>query len=114
MAIWGQECNAGAKPERSCACGPVAARRGWIARPSAANSKQGTVLPVDWDAITRAGATATNYQLTPGDRVFIAEDRVVAPTNDIAKKTAPIERILGLIALAASTLRSLLPQSGCP
>jgi RNA polymerase sigma factor (sigma-70 family) len=29
------------------------------------------VLPVDWNAITRGGSTATNYQLRPGDRVFI-------------------------------------------
>ena len=33
------------------------------------------ILPVDYEAISRGGSAATNYQIMPGDRVFIAEDR---------------------------------------
>ena len=29
------------------------------------------VLPVDWEAITRQGDTKTNYQLQPGDRLYV-------------------------------------------
>jgi hypothetical protein len=29
------------------------------------------ILPVDWNGITRAGNTRTNYQLLPGDRLYV-------------------------------------------
>jgi polysaccharide export outer membrane protein len=51
----------------------LSSRRIWIARPSASSPEKGTILSVDWDAITSRGATATNYQVLPGDRIFIAE-----------------------------------------
>ena len=71
---------------------------------------KGTILPIDWDGITRRGATATNYQILPGDRVFIAEDETTALTNWIARKTGPAERVLGIIGLGASTIHSLAPS----
>lgn len=46
----------------------------WVARPGPPGSGKETVLPVDWQSVSRRGATATNYQLLPGDRVFIAEE----------------------------------------
>jgi polysaccharide export outer membrane protein len=46
----------------------------WIARPASAGSAKETVLPVDWEAITRQGSSATNYQLLPGDRLLIVEE----------------------------------------
>ncbi len=63
---------------------PVSSKKIWIARPSAADSEQGTILPVDYDAITSRGATATNYQLFPGDRLFIADKK---PAEE--KKASP-------------------------
>jgi protein involved in polysaccharide export with SLBB domain len=47
----------------------------WVARPAPLESREETILPVDWEAITRRGATATNYQLMPRDRVIITEER---------------------------------------
>ena len=35
-------------------------------------------LPVDYEAITKGGSAATNYQIMPGDRVFIAQDDLIA------------------------------------
>lgn len=78
----------------------------WIARPSASAGKE-TVLRVDWDAITSRAATATNYQIFPGDRVYIGEDPVITRSNLMAKKTAPIERMMGLISLTTSTVSGL-------
>jgi polysaccharide biosynthesis/export protein len=75
----------------------------WIARPSAANAKNGTILPVDYTAITQHGATATNYQIMPGDRIFIEGDSTIALNNNLGKKTAPIERTLGILSLESST-----------
>ena len=90
----------------------VSSKNIWVARPCSSNPKQGKVLPVDWDAITQRGATATNYQLMPGDRVFIAEDPAVALNNELSKKTAPVERVLGLIGLGESVIRGLAPLEG--
>ena len=64
------------------------------------------ILPVDWEAITRGGMTATNYQVLPGDRVYIAEDEAMAWTNFIGKVTGPLERVIGLAGLGASTVRN--------
>lgn len=78
----------------------------YIARPGPPELGCEQHLPVDWDAITRGAMTATNYQLLPGDRVFIVEDPVVASTNMLAKMIAPIERIFGVVGLGASTIRN--------
>jgi polysaccharide export outer membrane protein len=78
----------------------------WIARPAPAQFGCEQILPVDWDAITRGGMTATNYQILPGDRVYIAEDEALAWTNFIGKVTGPIERVIGLAGLGASTVRN--------
>jgi autotransporter-associated beta strand protein len=91
----------------------VSSTRMWIARPSPSNSANGTILPVDYAGITQRGATATNYQIMPGDRLFIAQDRTTAVNNWVTKKTTSVERVLGLISLGASTIESvekLLPD----
>jgi len=49
----------------------ISSRKIWVVRPTFPGSGKEIVLPVDWEAITRRGATATNYQLFPGDRVYI-------------------------------------------
>lgn len=79
----------------------------WIARPAPTQFGCEQILPVDWQAITRGGATSTNYQILPGDRVYIAQDQVIAVNNFIAKITAPIERLLGTTSLTASTARNV-------
>jgi len=50
----------------------------WIARPAPSGVGCDQVLPVDIEAIMKGGSTATNYQLLPGDRVFIAQDQWIA------------------------------------
>jgi polysaccharide export outer membrane protein len=76
----------------------------WIARPAPSGIGCDQVLPVDIDAIMRGGATATNYQLLPGDRVFIAQDPWIAFNGVIEKVTAPFEQILGTTLLGAQTI----------
>jgi polysaccharide export outer membrane protein len=78
----------------------------WIARPAPARFGCEQILPIDWDAITKGGMTATNYQILPGDRVYIAEDETLAWTNLISKVTGPIERVVGIAGLGASTVRN--------
>lgn len=80
----------------------VSSKRIWIARPTP-NSTEVQILPVDWEAITSLGATETNYQILPGDRIYIAEDKLVAWDNHLAKLLAPIERIMGFSILGVGT-----------
>ena len=83
----------------------VSSKKIWIARPAPHNFGCQQILPVDWDAITQGAQTATNYQLLPGDRLYISEDELVTFTNITGKVTAPIERLAGIIGLGDSTLR---------
>ena len=78
----------------------------WIARPAPGGFGCEQILPVDYEAIAKGGSTATNYQIMPGDRVFIAEDNLVAFNNYLSKLTAPVERLLGIASLGTSFTRS--------
>jgi polysaccharide export outer membrane protein len=51
----------------------LSGKKVWIARPTSSESGE-QILPVDFAAITHGGSEATNYQIMPGDRVFIAEE----------------------------------------
>lgn len=83
----------------------VSSKKIWIARPN--SGCQPTVLPVDWFAITERAAPQTNYQIMPGDRVFIEEDKLVAFDTHVAKLTAPLERIMGFVLLGTGTATRL-------
>src|SRR5436189_4346828 len=41
----------------------------WVVRPGPGGEPR--VLPVDWTGIAQHGRTRTNYQLLPGDRLFL-------------------------------------------
>jgi polysaccharide export outer membrane protein len=78
----------------------TASKRIWIARPTDVPGQVQT-YPVQWNEITASGAACTNYQILPGDRVFIAEDKLVAADTMLAKIIAPIERVMGFSLLGA-------------
>lgn len=84
----------------------VSSKRIWIARP---NPETGMcqVLPVRWGEITAQGVPQTNYQLFPGDRVFIAEDKLVALDTGLAKLISPVERLMGFTLLGTATATRL-------
>ncbi len=77
----------------------------WIARPSPNGCDQ--MLPVDYRAITRGGAVASNYQVLPGDRIILAEDTWQATDSFIAKTTAPFERLIGFTLLGTQTVQTI-------
>ena len=68
--------------------------------------------PLSWRGITEDGDTATNYQLMPGDRVFVASYPLVRADNAMARALAPVERALGIILLGNSTKQSLRNNNG--
>ena len=73
----------------------------WISRPN--STGQPTILPVDWYAITQRGASTTNYQVLPGDRVFVAEDSMMGRDRALARGFSPFERIIGFTLLGTGT-----------
>jgi polysaccharide biosynthesis/export protein len=71
------------------------------------------VLPVDWCAITQHAQTATNYQLMPGDRIYVRAQKIMRVDSALAKFISPIERVLGVTLLGSSTVNSIrFPNSG--
>jgi polysaccharide export outer membrane protein len=88
-------------------------KRIWVARPAPPGSTCGDqILPVDWCGITEEGQTATNYQLFPGDRLYVKPDPWVGFDNAVAKVLTPFERIFGFGLLGNATVRALAGQTG--
>lgn len=79
----------------------------WVSRPGLNVFEGRQVLPVNYDAITQLADTSTNYQLMPGDRVFVSEDCLVAFDTKLGKIIAPIERLFGVVLLGTNTVSSL-------
>jgi polysaccharide export outer membrane protein len=74
----------------------------WIARPAPNGVGCEQILPVNWEDISQGASTATNYQIMPGDRLFIAQDPYRAFDSKLSKITAPIERIFGIVSLGTA------------
>jgi polysaccharide export outer membrane protein len=67
----------------------------------------GQVLPVDWCSISQHGGTATNWQLMPGDRIYVQADHWISADSWIAKRLSPIERLFGAALLGSQTVNSI-------
>jgi polysaccharide export outer membrane protein len=85
----------------------VSSKRIWISRPAPNGVGCAQILPVDWEAITRDAVTSTNYQLLPGDRLFIAEDPMARFDSVVARVTQPFERLLGFTSLGTATFNRI-------
>lgn len=92
----------------------VSSKKIWVARPAPNNAGCFQVMPVDWRAITKGAETTTNYQILPGDRVFIAEDHWVAFDTVVGKLVSPFERIFGFTLLGTATIQQInrFPKGG--
>jgi protein involved in polysaccharide export with SLBB domain len=80
-------------------------KRLWLARPAPAGHPCDQILPIDWLAITQGGSTATNYQLFPGDRIYVKADCLISLDYALAKILSPIERIFGVTLLGEATVQ---------
>ncbi|MBX3440305.1 MAG: polysaccharide biosynthesis/export family protein [Planctomycetaceae bacterium] len=85
----------------------VSSKRIWIARPAPAGTNCAQILDVHWRAITAEGITTTNYQLAPGDRVYVAADKMIVIDNAIAKLLNPVERAFGFILLGSGMTQNI-------
>jgi polysaccharide biosynthesis/export protein len=77
----------------------------WVARRGPGSS--GQKLPVDWNSIAQMGGTETNYQLMPGDRVYVKADHWVSADSWLSKRLAPIDRIFGATLLGSQAVNSI-------
>jgi polysaccharide export outer membrane protein len=85
----------------------VSSKKIWVSRPSVDGSGRCQILPVDWVAITKCGAGATNYQIFPGDRVFVEQDHLIAFDTRMGKLLAPAERVMGFTLLMTQTIQGI-------
>ena len=86
----------------------VASKRNiWVARRTPHPDCPEQILPVDWVGITQHGLTLTNYQIMPGDRVYVKAQRLITIDNTLARVFAPIEKLFGVTLLGASTVNQV-------
>jgi polysaccharide export outer membrane protein len=79
----------------------------WVARPGVPGCPDDQILPVDWKAVTCRGRTETNYQLLPGDRVYVQAQTLVTTDTYLARFFSPMERIFGVTLLGRGTVGAL-------
>lgn len=81
-------------------------KRIWVARPGPDGCPPQT-LPVDWNAVVACGDSRTNYQLLPGDRVYVGAYPLSALDVAMARMIAPVERAFGITLLGTQTVNSI-------
>jgi polysaccharide export outer membrane protein len=87
---------------------PVASRRDvWVARRAPGPGMPEQILPVDWVGLTQYGIAATNYQVMPGDRIYVKAQRIVTVDTTLARIISPFERLFGVTLLGASTVNQI-------
>ncbi len=82
--------------------------RMWLARPGYNGCGGDQILPVDWLAVTQRGDIKTNYQILPGDRLYVSEDKLVAFDTTLGKIFSPFERIFGVTLLGTQTAQRVV------
>jgi polysaccharide export outer membrane protein len=85
----------------------VSSKKIWVARPAPSDCGHDQILPVDWCGITRRGQVKTNYQLLPGDRVYILSQPLTKFDTYFARVLSPIQRGLGVTLLGVGTVRTI-------
>jgi polysaccharide export outer membrane protein len=78
----------------------------WVARRSPHGGPD-QILPVCWEEMTQQGITRTNYQVLPGDRIYVKAQAIITTDNWLAKFLSPVERVFGVTLLGASTVQTV-------
>jgi polysaccharide export outer membrane protein len=84
----------------------------WVARATPDDKAHPAVLPVDWHGITQDGSAATNYQIFPGDRIYVHSQKIIRVDSFLAKFLSPIDRVFGSILLGSSAVNSIRAGGG--
>lgn len=83
----------------------------WVARRSPRGGPD-QILPVDWKGVAMEGSACTNYQVLPGDRVYVKAQCLISVDNAIAKVVSPVQRVLGVVLLGSSTVNNINGKFG--
>jgi polysaccharide export outer membrane protein len=84
---------------------PIAStKKMWLARPAPAGHGCYQMLPIDWHAVVQAADPTTNYQVFPGDRIYVKANCLLAINNYLGQFLAPIEQAFGVTLLGAGTI----------
>jgi polysaccharide export outer membrane protein len=78
----------------------------WVSRP-APDGGCHQILPVDWRAVVERADPGTNYQILPGDRVFVASYPLTKLDIFMARMIAPVERAFGIILLGTNMVNDI-------
>ena len=78
-----------------------------LVRPGPPGTSVAQVLPVNYAAIVQAGDPTTNYQILPGDRLFVYRDPIVRTTLFIDRLAAPFNSVLNSILTYSFTARNV-------
>jgi polysaccharide biosynthesis/export protein len=79
-------------------------RKIWVARPTPAKKGCYEILPVNWQVITKAGDTETNYQLFPGDRIYVKANCLLHFNNRLTQLLYPFNNAAGATLLGVGTV----------
>ncbi|MCE9563171.1 MAG: polysaccharide biosynthesis/export family protein [Planctomycetes bacterium] len=82
-------------------------RNMWVARRTPHPGQPWQILPIDWVGLTQHGQTCTNYQILPGDRIYVKAQKLVTIDRTLTRIFAPIERVFGITLLGASTVNQI-------
>jgi protein involved in polysaccharide export with SLBB domain len=80
----------------------------WLSRPNGQDPNKFQMFPINLPAIVKGGSPGTNYQLLPGDRLFVKANPFIAANTRINQFWAPImsefNNMFGLTLLGTSTV----------
>jgi polysaccharide export outer membrane protein len=83
----------------------------WLARPNGADPNKFQIFPINWPALTQGASPATNYQLLPGDRLFVQSNPLLKANNRLNQLFAPertmADAVFGLTVLGTSTVSAV-------
>jgi polysaccharide export outer membrane protein len=78
-----------------------------LVRPAPPGSSCPQILPVNYAAIVQAGDPTTNYQLMPGDRVYVYRDPIVRTTIFIDRLAQPFGTVINNILTYSFAVRNV-------
>lgn len=82
-------------------------RNMWVARRTPHPGQPWQILPIDWIGLTQHGQTCTNYQILPGDRIYVKAQKLVTIDRTLLRIFSPIERVFGIALLGGSTVNTI-------
>jgi polysaccharide export outer membrane protein len=82
----------------------------YLVRPTPSGCRKETeeVYKVEWNRIVRRGCVATNYQLLPGDRIYVYAAPLITLDTYVGRFLSPFERLFADVGLGNTTVRQFL------